>query len=506
MPLAVHHRERFYRRHPDRLGRSDSVERPADPTILVPLVPRTHPSLSISISRPDPPSRSGSPSISNSSIQTAETFTRERERDEDSIAMYKMPGTSPTPSVITPPDNNANNNDLPAPYLNLIGFPSNTTLTLDTPPVPDERPPLPPRPLSLNPEPTARPPAIPPRPRASLLSRESLTSLSSFSLSKSQTRPHSYAPSHSHSQSTSSSTATSTSTPKSPTKTTATNPTPGQSQSHSSKLSLPSLKYTPPASPASDLLTLTRHIETQTSQARHLFAQKASSLDSRERAWIESTISDAESATREVAVLTEALRVEQVTNQGKLGVKSQLRWFMRDAKRAREKQERLVVVHASLMAVLGGLQGVKPLGQGQQQSQGSIQGQGEGSAEMSMHMSGAIGYQQGGAEKEEEAGGYELDSQEQMRRRRGSTINKGTTIPTIYQPPPAVTRPIVEDNTAWDLSVQLQDAGMEAVVPNMVAEKVAVSVKTEPAKESAKMDNELMDMLSWRWAQGRAKT
>ncbi|KAL4881278.1 hypothetical protein BJY04DRAFT_189502 [Aspergillus karnatakaensis] len=84
-------------------------------------------------------------------------------------------------------------------------------------------------------------------------------------------------------------------------------------------------------------------------------------------------------------------------------------------------------------------------------------------------------------------------------------------------------------SSAWDLSVELQDAGMEVVVPGSGPQlekekemKLEKRLKPEPLTagstnnsvvklppqreeevESTKLDNELLDMLSWRWAQGR---
>jgi hypothetical protein len=183
-----------------------------------------------------------------------------------------------------------------------------------------------------------------------------------------------------------------------------------------------------------------------------------------------------------------------VINQGRLGVKTQIKWMLRDSKRAREKRERLVVVHQSLMTVLGRLQGV----------QGVPVETGIGAA-VASGMSTGTERGRSGTDREEDTrdnGGFELAREEKTRRRRRMTVDKAQTIS------PSSMKQVPEEGP-WDLSVQLQDAGMEAVVPNMVAEKVGISVTANQAQEvgsppSTKMDNELMDMLSWRWAQGRA--
>ncbi|KAJ0421453.1 hypothetical protein BJY00DRAFT_312059 [Aspergillus carlsbadensis] len=487
MPTASHHKGRFYRRQGLAQQRSASLDIPEYST---PTLSR----ISIAISPPDSPSisGSGSGSGSGSSIHTLDRTARTSTRravstltspsTSNSSAMYRTPGTSPTRSTITTPDHN----DLPTPYLNLVDFPSTTTLPLHPTAVPDGRPSLPPRPTSLTTESRPPlPPRPPPKPKAPR-GRQSLSSLSSISLSNMRPPSHSYSQSQSTyaststsgSESTTSTTSTSTTT-KSPT-----NPTP--SKPTKKKLPLPPLHPSAPPSPASDLLTLTRHIETQTSQARHLFSLKQPLLDATCQSWISSTIRDTEAATRDVAVLTEGLRVEQATNQGRLGVTTQIRWMVRDSRRAREKRERLVIVHRSLMAVLGLLQGVRgPVEMGVVGEVGSI---GNGGRERNA----------------EEGGGFQLENGEQIRRPRRMTVDKG---PTISSAP----MKRVEEDAPWDLSVQLQDAGMEAVVPNMVAEKVGVSSTTKPAENvssapSTKMDDELMDMLSWRWAQGRASS
>ncbi|KAL2855675.1 hypothetical protein BJX68DRAFT_217607 [Aspergillus pseudodeflectus] len=480
MSIASHHRDRFYRRQGNGKERSASLDIPEP-------LPPTQSRLSIAISRPD----SGSMFGSASSIHSPETAARTSTMGATSTsvststsATYRIPGTSRTPSAITPPDTN----DLPAPYLNLVDFPSTTTLTLNSTLVPDERPSLPPRPTPLMTE--SRPPH-PPRPQLHPRTRLSLTSLSSFSLSN--MRPHS----HSYSQSTSTSTSGSASTTSTSTQKSPTNPTPStQNPSQKQKLTLPTLHPTAAPSPATDLLTLTRHIETQTSQARHLFSLKHDLFDPTEQSWISATIRDSEVATREVAVLTEGLRVEQATNQGRLGVKTQLKWMLRDSKRAREKRERLVVVHQSLMTVLGRLQGVQgaPVDMG---------------IEIGTVTNPEIGGRNSGGDESrerngEDGGGLDLGREERVRPCRRMTVDKAPTISSSSMKK-------VPEEGPWDLSVQLQDAGMEAVVPNMVAEKVGVSVTTKPAQDvgsppSTKMDNELMDMLSWRWAQGRASS
>ncbi|KAL4813016.1 hypothetical protein BDW67DRAFT_169131 [Aspergillus spinulosporus] len=241
-----------------------------------------------------------------------------------------------------------------------------------------------------------------------------------------------------------------------------------------------------PNNPTSSLLTLNRHIETQSAQARHLFTQKSHLLSQNEREWMEATITDTEDATREILKFTETFRVDQEVNNGRVGMKSQLRWLVRDSRRAKEERERLMLCHASLMGVLSSLQ--------------------------SLHFPGDAQV------------GFVQDAKRQPDREdesEGGTIG-GSTEPSAFQPIHGLSasntgpRP---KSPVWDLSVQLQDPGMEVAVsePALLPSKPAVSAATHSARISTvklptqseeeaapeKLDDELLDMLSWRWAQGR---
>ncbi|KAL4777182.1 hypothetical protein BDW60DRAFT_202095 [Aspergillus nidulans var. acristatus] len=229
------------------------------------------------------------------------------------------------------------------------------------------------------------------------------------------------------------------------------------------------------------------HTSTQSTHARRLVdSLPPNCIDARERAWIDSTIRDTEDAVHAVAVLIERLRVEQETNNGHLWLKARLSWVVSDSKRARELTERLVLCHGSLMGVLGRLQAIQ---------------NGAGSVVRNEIMDG---------ERTRTASRYVLDLD--LREERA--------------PSPV-----------WDLSVELQDAGMELVVPDPKIEagegaKTEVSFQVRPPKEaipaprhptfapsptagpgdhgtasttSEKLDRELLDMLSWRWAQGQVQ-
>ncbi|KAL6229769.1 hypothetical protein BDW75DRAFT_224466 [Aspergillus navahoensis] len=290
-----------------------------------------------------------------------------------------------------------------------------------------------------------------------------------------------------------------------------------QSQIHP-RPSFDSLPASPPSkttnNPATSLLTLTTHIQTQSTQARHLFTQVSHLLSVVEREWIDSTISDTENATREILRLTESYRVDQAVNNGSVGVMSQLRWLVHDSRRAREKREQLVLCHSSLLGVLGWLQGLSL--HGLKSGQLSSVQEGELPVGLSRATTQATGY---GCE-----GGTVISSVSPSLETYGSeSMSKSGT---RHRP----------DSPAWDLSVQLQDAGMEVVVPKSGREpepepehehepEHEPEPETRPKSEhepgaqpgllsvkvpmqsqdvsSSSLDDELLDMLSWRWTQGR---
>jgi hypothetical protein len=107
-----------------------------------------------------------------------------------------------------------------------------------------------------------------------------------------------------------------------------------------------------------ELLKTQNHIITQLNEAQRLRQLKEHALDPTEMNWIDGTISDIEDATRDVAILLEPTRVERATSNGKLSLGTQFRWVYRDSQRARDKKDRLLACHSSLMAVLTHLQRV----------------------------------------------------------------------------------------------------------------------------------------------------
>lgn len=98
------------------------------------------------------------------------------------------------------------------------------------------------------------------------------------------------------------------------------------------------------------------HVIIQLHEVKRLRQAKESSLESDEKVWVDNTINDVTDATREVALLLEPTRVKKETGNGRLSIGSQLRWKYRESQRAKEKKERMMTCHNSLMSVLGQLQ------------------------------------------------------------------------------------------------------------------------------------------------------
>lgn len=107
-----------------------------------------------------------------------------------------------------------------------------------------------------------------------------------------------------------------------------------------------------------ELLKAQNHISTQLNEAQRLRQLKKPVLDPTEMNWIDGTISDIEEAIRDIAILLEPTRVERATKNGKLSLGTQIRWMYRDSQRARDKKDRLLACHSSLMVVLAHLQRV----------------------------------------------------------------------------------------------------------------------------------------------------
>ncbi|KAL4997406.1 hypothetical protein BDV10DRAFT_186201 [Aspergillus recurvatus] len=301
----------------------------------------------------------------------------------------------------------------------------------------------------------------PPRPSLSNFTTQSLITLRAATASISAFQTHSpstffSSPSSKSTSSSSSNSTTSTAT--------ASIPTP-----QSPPVPVPS-----PANPSDIPLTaLTQHVQNQLSQARNLFSSLSHHLTSTENNWIHDTITDTEAAVREILILTESLRVDREVNNGRLGLKTQFRWVVRDSRKAKDKRARLVLCHASLVAVLVRLQGVK------------VEYAGDGT-----------GYAGANAKAEMGASDNRL-----MPSANGRV--RGPTMNGLHSP-------------SWDPAVQLQDPGMEWVVGEPTGPEARSRVPQSPTSTTSgresiepaqgKLDNELLDMLSWRWAQGRTKT
>lgn len=394
------------------------------------------------------------------------------------------------------------------------------------------------------------------------------------------------APSQSSASTTSASTAPSTFSPQPQTAPTPLSPPP-QSTPAQPQFQPPNPNPNPDPNPhdASSLLALTHHVHTQTSQARHLFTQLQHYLPFVEKQWIQSTIGDTEAAARDILLLTESMRIDQETNNGKLGLKTQFRWMMRDSRRARERRERLVLCHASLVAVLVRLEGVRAKVPQTGLSGPSFVNPGNGAG------AGVGPVPAAPVEISASSPALQTEFEHDLPIRKSppppkkpltteptataatAEVNANTTTNSqAYPPPPTAAPPPIPvpvpvqnnnkpDSPIWDLPTQLQDADKELVVqhdqPPPIPPKVKIEedanptstatataagngaansnpangsivscagTETETETETAtttatgtprtmspvspegptKLDNELLDMLEWRWKQGRA--
>ncbi|KAJ5575407.1 hypothetical protein N7450_009306 [Penicillium hetheringtonii] len=109
----------------------------------------------------------------------------------------------------------------------------------------------------------------------------------------------------------------------------------------------------------SELQKTHKHVLVQLREVERLRLLKDFALDASEKTWIDGTINDIQDAARDVALLLEPTRVQKETGNGRLSIGSQLRWKYHDSKRARDRKDRMIACHNSLMSVLNHLQRVE---------------------------------------------------------------------------------------------------------------------------------------------------
>ncbi len=100
-----------------------------------------------------------------------------------------------------------------------------------------------------------------------------------------------------------------------------------------------------------DLLSTTRHVDTNLNEARRLRRTKATLLDAGERAWIDGVIGDTDKALRAVAQLIEPARVDKNVKEG-INFGHRVMWVFRDNPKVRDKHAGLTLCHQSLMTVI----------------------------------------------------------------------------------------------------------------------------------------------------------
>ena len=100
-----------------------------------------------------------------------------------------------------------------------------------------------------------------------------------------------------------------------------------------------------------DLLSTTRHVDTNLNEARRLRRTKGALLDAGERAWIDGVIQDTDNALRAVAQLIEPARVDRNVKEG-INFGNRVMWVFRDNPKVRDKHAGLTLCHQSIMTVI----------------------------------------------------------------------------------------------------------------------------------------------------------
>ncbi|KAL5338037.1 hypothetical protein BJX70DRAFT_219080 [Aspergillus crustosus] len=231
--------------------------------------------------------------------------------------------------------------------------------------------------------------------------------------------------------------------------------------------SSPSSSTTP--TPAT-LLTLTHQIRTQTTLACTLFTKHASTLTNFETHWISSILNHTDSLITEILTFLEPHRVEAEIHNGKPGVRSKVKWCVRDGKIAREKMERLIVFQKGVEGVLGRLWDLErvDIGEGERGEQGKK----TAGRDLVEGVYGAL-VSSGVAEGRSRSAALEAAS---------ASMVKGASRAAAPESPRTDGRP----------SQQARN--------NPVTDSDIPQLHREP--QPVPLDNELLEMLSWRWAQG----
>lgn len=100
-----------------------------------------------------------------------------------------------------------------------------------------------------------------------------------------------------------------------------------------------------------DLLSTTRHVDTNLNEARRLRRLKENSLNNGERSWIDKVLNDTDAALRAVAKLIEPARVDDLTKNS-INLGNRVMWVFRDNPQVKDKHARLSICHQSLTAVI----------------------------------------------------------------------------------------------------------------------------------------------------------
>lgn len=123
-------------------------------------------------------------------------------------------------------------------------------------------------------------------------------------------------------------------------------------------INIPETTQKTPEKQILQLLNWTDQVVYQASQARRLRNSQAESLGEIEYNWINSTISDADNAARDLAKLLEPYRLDMARHKGKMKWANRKRWSLEDSQLARERLSGLTLFQSRLDRAVDHLKGV----------------------------------------------------------------------------------------------------------------------------------------------------
>lgn len=123
-------------------------------------------------------------------------------------------------------------------------------------------------------------------------------------------------------------------------------------------INIPGITQKTPEKQILKLLNWTDQVVYQASQARRLSNSQAESLGEIEYNWINSTVSDADNAARDLAKLVEPYRLDMLKHKGKMKSANRKRWTLQDSQLARERLSGLNLFQGKLNRAVDHLKGI----------------------------------------------------------------------------------------------------------------------------------------------------